>query len=285
MYNKINIIEKYFFFKKYKIYYFVKNHQSSSKIGILLLHGRYTHAGYWNIISEDESKYKYFAFDYPGQGKSSGQRGRCNTYKLLSELCFNFVSNVICDYKIDHLYIIGESLGSLVGFYTVMNYILPIQVQGIVFMPGLYQLAQLEYKKYQLLLTLMNKLIPTLRLKNIKPFTFYTNDKNILQALENDKNYCRYSSIRYIYGIYKYVEYLNDHIDRFDHPILIFHGQFDHYSDGLIVNKFYNKIKVSVPKHLVILKNSKHWLNVSDEIKVINSCIFEWIIERESNIK
>ncbi len=279
MHKKKSITEDYFSYKDYRIFYSIQTPSTHTKTAIILLHGRQTHSGYWNLLFDNDCNYKLFSFDYPGQGRSSGPRGHIDAYKELPPILEYFISNIVAKYKTENVYILGESLGALLAFYTVHEHRLPIKIRGLIFAPGVYKVKQLKKKRDLAALYLLNRLLPRCGITNKKPFTFYTNDKKILEIMNNDSHYCRFSSFRYLYSVYRLVKYQDSKISDLAVPILIFHGKSDHYTEMQDMREFFHKIPGD--KRLIILEHSKHWLIVGDEVPKIKSGIDEWIKETE----
>ncbi len=273
-----------FIFGKYQIHYTVRNGGARSKIGILLLHGRYTHSGYWSQLFGDQDRYTVFAYDSPGQGRSSGSRGRFDLFRLGPELYADFIANIISRYDIDSLYVLGESAGSLVAFYGSMEKKIPRDICGLIFMPGVYRVPQLERVMDRTVLSLLSFFVPWLRLRGKKPLTAYTENERLLGMLRNDKYFSRLSSVRYIHGIYRFVKYLNRRIEECSIPLLMLHGRYDSYSEPSCVTRFFNRIPDTTPKKIVLFDNSKHWLLGSDDIDEVRSSLFNWIEEREDSV-
>lgn len=277
MQTKSSIKEDYFSYKDYKIFYFVRTPSTRTKTTIVLLHGRQTHSGYWNLLFGSDSNYNLIAFDYPSQGKSSGPRGHIDAYKELPAILAYFISNIVIKHKTDNIYLLGESLGALLAFYTIHEYRLPIKITGLIFVPGVYSVTQLKKKRALAALYLLSRLLPRCGLTNKKPFSFYTNDQQILDIMNADSYYCRFSSFRYLYSVYRLVKYQNRKINDLAVPILIFHGKSDHYTDMQDMRSFFQRIPNNINKKLIILEHSKHWLIVGSELPKIKSAIDDWI--------
>lgn len=245
---------------------------------LVLLHGRYTHSEYWDLIATEEQAYSFFAFDYPGQGRSSGKRGSCDTYKTLPILLQAFLENFVGK-SYHRLYLIGESLGSLLAFYAIVN--LRTRVDGIVMLPGVFSFKRKDF----LLASILAFFVPNITRRNRKSFDWYTSNPLALQMLKADPYYCRLSSIRYDYGILRLTKYMLQNANHLTVPTLIFCGAKDHYSDMEHVQRFIGNLPTTVPRDLVVLDNSKHWLLVGAEIGLIKQELFKWLLKMEKQFR
>lgn len=282
-------IENYIKFKKYNIYYkIVSNTSLSSEVGILYLHGKNVHSGYLEKIIEPDSNFIYFSFDNPGQGRSSGSRGNCNIYKHGPQLIKYFIENIIVQFKIKNLYIIGESSGALMGFYFINNYkINVLNIAGIIFIPAIFRIKEMESPGKQMAVSLLNIFFPELPVKNRTSFSFYTSDENKLKELSNDKYYGNKISIRFLYGIHRFHKYLKRNIHRLNIPVLFIHGKDDHYSGKKDLTAAFRRIKYSINKQIIYLCKSNHWIMIGEEFTEKKNKIHHWItkIEKITNAK
>jgi alpha-beta hydrolase superfamily lysophospholipase len=115
-------IDDYFIFKKYNIYYKILKNENKSKDGILFLHGKGSHTGYFKNIIETNKNINFYSFDLPGFGKSSGIRGHIKSFKIYIDLINFFVKEYIEKDNIQKLFIVGESMGSLLAYYFYNNF-------------------------------------------------------------------------------------------------------------------------------------------------------------------
>ncbi len=229
----------------------------------------------------DQDRYTLFAYDSPGQGRSSGRRGDFDLFRQGPALLVHFIETIVARYDIDSLYILGESAGSGVAFYSLMEQFIPLDVKGLIFMPGVYRIPQLQSRFKRALFNMLNLFLPYLRLRSKKPFTHYAENEHLLELLQKDSYYCRFSSIRYNHGLYRFVKYLNYRIADFSIPLLIMHGCNDYYSEPAFVEELCNRLPATTLRKLAFFEKSKHWLTVSEEREEIRSCLFRWIKEQE----
>lgn len=272
----------YFDYQGYKIFYRYFIPAKPYKLSLVLLHGRYTHSGYWDLLFNKNIKYGIYAIDYPGQGKSSGKRGSCDTYKTLPLLLTWFINHEIPS-KTGKIILLGESLGALLAAYCATKF--EPKPVGLVFIPGVFNIPILNKKRFRWFLKILNLFSPNLILKNRKPFSSYTTKNiDVLRRLESDNHYCRESSIRYIWGIAKFIEYLKQHAYLISSSLLIFHGKNDHYGTISEVKSFLNRLPSETERKLIILEDSKHWLLVGNEISQIKKHLIEWLDEMERRL-
>jgi len=278
-------VENFFQYLKYNIYYkIVFNETVQADIGLLYLHGKNVHSGYLEKIIDPAQKIIYFAFDNPGQGKSSGSRGMCDLYKLIPHLIRYFIENIIILYKIRNLYILGESLGSLTGFYFINTIpITCLKITGVIFLPALFRIKESENTGKRIMIALLNSLYPGLLIRNRTDFSFYTNDEKKLKELNRDPYYSHEMTIRLLYGIFRLYDYFKMNIHLINLPVLFVHGKADHYSGKKDLIRTFKQIKNSPCKRIAYFSHSKHWLMISDEIEKIKAKVYKWIACIEKN--
>lgn len=265
-------------FKKYTIFYRIYNKNTTSNTGILFFHGKASHSEYINNIIDSRTDFKIFAFDYPGQGRSSGKKGHCDIYKVVPEITAFIANTIIKKHSITILFLAGESLGALICFYVYSKKLIPdIKINGLIFMPGVYAVKDFSNKPKLLLLYILNLLIPWFRIKNKRPLSAYTDKKKKLDALKNDNYLSSSHSVKYLYGIYKFFHYFQHYFSLLKIPVLIFQGKLDYHSTVKDFGNFYNLVHQTAQNKLVYLAKSRHWLLLGEETDTIKDELYNWI--------
>jgi alpha-beta hydrolase superfamily lysophospholipase len=265
-------------FKKYTILYRIYQNDNKSNVGILFLHGKISHSEYIKNIIDSNKGIKVFAFDYPGQGRSSGVRGHLDIYKNVPEITAFIAETIIKEHSVTNLYLAGESLGALICFYVYSKKLIrTINIKGLIFMPGVYSVKDFSNRFTLFLLFFLNIFLPRLSIRNRRPLTGYTSKKKKLTQLKNDKYLGLSNSVRYLYGIYKFFRYFRNHYTMLDIPVLLFQGEYDYYSTVKDFKNFYELVQQNPQNRIVHLENSRHWLLVGEETDIIKEELYNWI--------
>jgi lysophospholipase len=273
-------IEEYLQFKDYTIGYRIyRAKKKRTDRGFLFLHGRGVHSKYLENLIDDAlvDRYTFFSFDYPGHGRSSGPRCDVDLFKVLPPLIEYFIDRVVLKAGIKKIFIIGESLGSLVAFFTPHIIKEKIECKGLIFMPGIYEVDRFKRRTGVFLLYLLRFLAPWLKIKNKRSLRRLTDVPEFQDLLLNDPYIYRFGSIRYLFSIYRFLRYMQENLNTVDLPLLIFNSTKDYYTDkDLVNNYFHNKFPPGENKRLVFLEHSVHWLLIGGDLDIIKTELFQW---------
>ncbi len=270
----MNWSHHFFPFDNESIFYRSWTSPVPSRTALVLLHGRYTHSEYWEQLLDPGKPFHLFAFDYPGQGRSSGRRGACDVFNVLPRLLGAFLDQVVHP-RCDRVVLVGESLGALLAFYGIVH--CQHEVDGTIFVPGVFDIPALRKEYSRLKLRLFDAILPHYRTTNRRPFSYYTEDPGLLRTMEEDSLFCRRCSVRYIRGIVRFLDYLHVHAHLLSVPLLVLHGGKDHYSSVDSARAFLDKINPSTCWDLQVLPNSKHWLAGSGDRGIISDRLYRWL--------
>lgn len=266
-YNSINIFYRYYI------------PSIDNNIALVFLHGRYTHSEYFDLIVKPDNMFALFSFDYPGQGRSSGLRGCCDTYKELPLLLEYFINEFVIP-RYSKYYIIGESLGANLAIYGISY--MGLKPEGIILLPGNFEI-KLLWRIGKGFYSILNYFFPDYCFESNKSFKKYSQEEKILSRLSSDNFYCRKASIRYTLGILKLIYYTKKNANNIKVPILIFKGKNDHYSSDSAVHSFMKRVPSSTHCKIIYLENSKHWIAIGPDRGTIKTEIYDWIISIKGN--
>lgn len=270
-------IENYSYIDGYKIFYRIIGRGSSDK-AILFLHGKGSHSGYLHNIADEAllKRVDFYALDLPGFGNSSGKRGHIDSFDIYIELIDKFIADKIERSGVKELYLVCESMGSLLGFYYSRNRASSL-VKGLVFLPGIFHVRELQNPFVRAALGLLNLIVPEFNIRGRRSIRAYTNNSRFWDVLENDPLWVRDKSIRLISEIDKYLTYMQKEIENSTVPILIFHGKDDFYNGIEECIKIFAKVSFSEQNRIVILENSNHWLIIDNDLREIRAFLLRWI--------
>lgn len=270
-------IENYCNICGYRIFYRLIGVDKNEE-AILFIHGKGSHSGYLeNIIDEALlRRVNFYALDLPGFGNSSGRRGHINSFTDYFEVIDQFIKDKIGRAGVKSLYLVCESMGSLLGFYYAQK-MAPSYLKGIIFLPGIFQVREFRNPFLRALLAVLNIINPELNIRGKRSISSYTNNRMFWELLENDPLWVRDKSIRLISEINRYLKYLHKEISRSRLPLLIFHGKDDLYNGVKDCIKVFAEVSFSEENRIVILENSNHWLIIDNDLREIRTTLLDWL--------
>lgn len=245
-------IENYVNISGYRIFYRIIGSGSSDR-AILFLHDRGSHCGYLQNITNEElvSNLDFYAFDLPGFGSSSGKRGHIDSFESYIDLLDKFITNKIERAGVKELYLVGEGMGSLLGFYYSRNRGSAL-VKGLIFLPGLFYIEELKRPLLRGTLGLLNIVTPELMTG-------------------------RSCSIRLLSELKRYLKYMRREIENSPVPILIFQGKDDLYQGVTECIEVFTRVSSSEENRIVILENSSRSLLLDHDLAEIRAVLQSWI--------
>ncbi len=274
------VTEEYIKFEAYTIGYRIyRARNMRSDRGFLFFHGRGVHSKYLEHLIDDTliNGYTFFSFDYPGHGRSSGSRCDVDLFKVLPALIKYFVERVVLKNGVKKIFIIGESLGAVVGFLAQRLIKTKIECKGLIFMPGIYEVDRFNRKTGVFILYVLRFLVPWLRIKNKRSLHGLTDVPEFQDLVMNDPYLYRFGTIRYLFSIYRFVRYMQKNLNAADLPLLIFNSTRDYYTDKkLVTDYFHTKYPPGPHKRLVMLENSIHWLLIGGDLDIIKKQLYRW---------
>lgn len=270
-------IENFCNINGYKIFYRIIGRGSSDR-AILFLHGKGSHSGYLQNITNEAllRKVDFYAFDLTGFGNSSGKRGHIDSFDIYIELIDKFIANKIARAGVKELYLVGESMGSLLGFYYCRNRASSL-VKGLVFMPGMFYIEELQKPLARVVLGLLNLIAPRFTIRGKRSIRAYTNNSMFWDLLEDDLLWVREKSIRLISEIDRYLKYMQRELENLAVPILIFQGKDELYRGIGDCIKVFARVSFSAENRIVILNKSNRWLLIDSDLAEIRAVLQNWI--------
>lgn len=245
-------IENYVNISGYRIFYRIIGSGSSDR-AILYLHDRGSHCGHLQNITNEAllSAVDFYAFDLPGFGSSSGKRGHIDSFESYIDLLDKFITNKIERAGVKELYLVGEGMGSLLGFYYSQNRGSSL-VKGIVFLPGLFYIEELRSPFLRAALGLLNLAVPELMIRGE-------------------------CSIRLLSELNSYLKYMRREIESSPVPILIFQGKDELYRGVTECIEVFTRVSAGKENRIVILENSSRNLLVDHDLTEIRAVLQSWI--------
>jgi len=242
-----------------------------AKASIIITHGIAEHSGRYDDITKvlNEACYTVIRYDVRGHGQSQGPRGALKSFHLF----IDDLHQLVLEEKKKapkKIYLLGHSMGGLIVDMYGVKY---QDVEGIIssaapsyFIKDVLPLRFIGYKWMGFLTKKTNFADDQLsRIKQVE-------DDYIQDPLNLKKFRFSLAGNMFVSG----VRYLNKHIDAFEVPILILHGENDKIVPFSFSKRLYQLIKVE-DKQLITYPNNYHEIfNDLDKEKVYQDVV-SWL--------
>ncbi len=270
--------ENYFYWHDYRVFYRTAGTGKNNK-AVLLIHGKGSNSNYIGRIIKNSllNEYAVFSPDLPGWGRSSGPRGHIDSFKIYFDLLNDFINEKINADEFGSLFIMAESMGSLIAFNLALNYNLK-NLKGLVFCPGIFYVKDFNGPLHMFIIKMFSLLFPHFTKKGkSKNITKYTDDPEMIAKLNADPLWIKDASFRLIYEIKKYLDSMRKDIAKLDCPLLVIQGLKDHYFKDDEVMPILDIIAAKKGSRVILLENCKHWVAINMEINEVRDEIEDWI--------
>lgn len=254
----------------YQKNYFVKN----PKATIIIVHGIAEHSLRYKefAIKLNEENFDCITYDHLGHGKSSGKRGKLDSFHELIDVLNNIVIEERLRTK-NKIFLLGHSMGGgVVNMYEAKY----SNVDGIISMSA----ATNTPKGMKIF-----RFIPYKPFKWIKVSTKMFDDKlaydpNVLKRNKEDELMLTHMYLSLLGEMFiKGVKFIHKNINNFKSPILYLHGSNDLIVDKKFSLDLYEKIPTK-DKEIIIYEGELHeLLNDYNKDKVIKD-ILNWLNNR-----
>lgn len=239
---------------------------------IIITHGIAEHSGRYDEITKklNDEGYSVVRYDLRGHGQSQGKRGALKSYHQFIDDLHVFVSEEKKN-GAKKIYLIGHSMGGLIVNLYAVKY--PTTIDGII-----------------------SSAAPTYFIKDVLPFRIIGYRWLGFMSKENDLSNDSLSRIKEVeidyqkdplnLKSYKFslagnmfvsgVRYLNKHLDRYQKPVLILHGDADKIVPAEFSSRLFNLIPHS-DKTLKIYPNSYHEIFNDIDRELVFTDVLNWL--------
>lgn len=244
---------------------------------LCLVHGLGEHSGRYIQFAEFlvDSGFAVLTFDLRGHGKSQGQQGHFQSYKLsMSDLTL-FIKETKKGFNGIPIFLYGQSLGG----NFIVNYVLRhnLRFAGVITSAPLFR-PGFKPPAWKIILgKMMYHLWPTLTLSNGVDPTDISRDQSILQSRLED-TLCHTSVTPRFISVLDAGEWALRNAYRLDVPLLIMHGSEDRITSVKASHEFTEKAGALCT--LKIWEGFFHSLHEEPEKEKIFNYLITWMKER-----
>lgn len=242
---------------------------------IVLVHGIGEHIERYNDVADFFAKndFAVTGIDHYGHGRSDGARGSTKGY----EFYFNYIAAFI-EY-VKHtcqkpVVLYGHSMGG--GIVTAFVLKRHPDIEAVIISSPAFLLSTQTPPLLMLLLSLLNKIAPSFRIKQGLDINKISHDKKQVETFINDPLRHERISIRLAYDMIKNGEWCIKHARDLQIPALLIHGDHDAFTNVEGSRTFAK----NAPQELLTYKEWKggyHELHNEPERMQVLQFILEWL--------
>lgn len=196
---------------------------------IVLVHGIGEHINRYDSLAKYFNQYGYLVIgiDHYGHGASDGQKGASKGFSFYFEYLQAFLNYVRQQYN-KPIILYGHSMGGGIVTGFILKNIIPIDA-AIITSPAL--LTYRRVPRYLLtILSVLNKLIPNIRIKQGLNLQKISHDKQVIEAFKKDPLNHDKMSIRLAYSMVINGLWCIEHAMQLKIPTLLIHGDADEFT-------------------------------------------------------
>lgn len=257
-----------------KLFYRIRKTTKDPRGVIIYIHGHGDHSGGFeevNKILTDEG-YHVYSFDLRGHGKSPGTRGYIKKWEEYREDLHAFRLIVDGEHKDLPLFMIGHSLGGMIGLEYTLHYGdglagLVTIAPAVAFNPSFFE---------KILINVVSVIKPDHVVENSDNYLQLTADSERIQKLQKDQ--LRHNKVTPGLGrsMMKTVTKLNRMASQIDVPFLMQFGDKDNIISPKSMKEFFEKVG-SKDKKMVIYPNMRHRPFDDVERDQFQKDLLEWL--------
>lgn len=222
-----------------------------------------------------------YALEFNGHGKSDGKKAYVEDFNTLIE-DVDCLVNYVNKYYDDKLpiYLLGESMGGNVSIQYTNLY--EDKIKGIILLSPLLGISNLPNPTLVNSILLLSYILPNINLKSFYPRNTVTNQKYHEMLIKNKYNFSDILTLTSIRECYNATLFVNENINNFKIPLLIFHSENDKTTNFNSSKEFFYKCN-NKSNELISYTCNKHNLLVKKDEKdftpyLILHKISNWII-------
>ena len=246
-------------FDKSKLFYQAFLNTQQPIATIVAVHGLGAHCGFYTEFAQvmNQNQVNVIALSQRGHGLSDGQRGFVKSFSHFEKDLNIFLKHIQSHLKIKTpLFLLGESMGGLVVFKTLIGYG-DKNLNGVIFVAPLFGLQKEVPAFKESLARWTAKYFPRLTLFNEIQYEECTKDPQGLEFLKKDVFHHRRISPRLFLEMQNGIGQLPDMSPNIKKPVLILSSQNDPIISSRQHKNIFNKLGSS-DKSLNVHKNVLH---------------------------
>lgn len=249
------------------------------KASVIFVHGLGEHSLKYDAFAEVfyKNSIAAFSYDQQGHGRSEGKRGYVNRFEDLVKDLRHFVDIVKVETLKEDVFLIGQSLGSLISIVFAIRY--SKKIKGVVASSPALRLGNPPSGLETAAAKLLTFFIPALTIFNRIPFEYISHDEKAILETKEDKLSHRMISIRLYLGMLEAMKYAFDNVSKIEVPILLLHGTGDKVTDVNATREFYDGLR-SVDKEIKLYPKLYHELFREVEKEKIQGDVLSWVLKR-----
>lgn len=207
----------------------------------IVMHGLGSHSSGQKHITEYlvSEGYTVHAFDVRGHGKSEGARAFLKKSTAFIEDALHFISMVKEEEQDLPIFLVGHSMGGLISLDLAMNH--PDLINGVITLAPALMIDRLK--------NTMNSItseVPDEYTIETSPDTNQlTRDPQVLEWMETDSLRHFYITIGLVKGLLNRVEWMLNHPDQLQTPLLLIQGEQDTIVSVKTNRDFFDSLSIS----------------------------------------
>ena len=251
---------------------------------LIIHHGMGEHSGRYKILYPyfENSPIKIYAFDIRGNGRSGGTRAYVKKFSDYINDLEKFVDFVKEKEKVDKVYLLGHSMGTLVVTQFMKKKENAEEINGFLLsgFAGKVIDDSIMFTIQKMVAPILSTFFPKMKIETSTDLSVLTHDKEIIQKYENDPLRNKFVTARLGYQILKTTGVVFDEVKLIQNPVYIFHGKQDKVVSYKGSEELYEKIG-SLNKELEIYENLRHETinELPKDRKIVINNFKNWIIK------
>ena len=211
--------------------HFQKWETEPSSAALVIVHGLGEHSGrYKNIIDTFKGKnISIYSYDHRGHGRSGGKRGHISSFKNYIDDLKIFIDHVSLTNEKKPVILLGHSLGGLIALKYALDY--PGDLSSLILSSPFLMTDPPSGIADRMLLTVANKVFPSLPLSNRIDVNGLSHDKKVIQDYINDPLVHNRITVRFAAEAFKTAAECCSRAAELKMPLLVFHGTSDPITD------------------------------------------------------
>lgn len=246
---------------------------------LLLVHGFGEHSGRYPYLVEHlcAANIAVFSFDLRGHGKSDGRRGHITTMEDYRGDIAAFVAKIQSENPGLPTFVYGHSMGSLLVLDFVLRH--PEGLAGTIISGSGLEPAGVATAPVVFLARLLSVVWPVFPIKLPVDASALMRDENEISAYENDPLVHNVSTARMANELLNTIDWIKDHPQALQIPILMVHGEADRVNLPSGSRKFISGV-VFPDKELLLYPDGYHEMHNDFDRDAVLTDITGWLLER-----
>lgn len=259
--------------------YFQKWETEPSSAALIIVHGLGEHSGrYQNLIDACRGMgVSLYSYDHRGHGRSGGKRGHISSFKNYIDDLDIFVNHVRLISEKKPLILLGHSMGGLIALQYALDY--PKNISGLILSSPFLMAQPPSSLLDRTLLTVVNKIYPSLSLSNRIDVNGLSHNKKVIQDYVKDPLVHNRITVRFAAEAFKTTITCRDRLPELKMPVLVFHGTGDTITNPRGSQLIYDRAK-SKDKSLELFNGLYHETMNELKNRDVLQTVVMWIQKR-----